>query len=174
AGGGGEVAALACPPGAQGEAGREDGRAPMTHLDPQTLSAMLDAALEGAARARAERHLAECASCRDRLAALAAQEAGLRPVLRHDPGAAYFETFAARVEDRIRAAGLSGAQSRLGSQGWLGWLSSPRRLASFGAIAAVVVGAAIVMVTSGPQRYPLENPELATRARQAAPSRTAP
>ena len=144
----------------------------MTHLRPDELSATLDGALEGAARERAERHLAECASCREALAALRAQDAGLRASLEHDPGEAYFETFAARVEDRIRAAGLTGAQSRLGREGGWGWLSSPRRLAWLGTAAVIVVGAAIVMISGQPERSLLQKPEILDRvepSREAAP-----
>src|SRR5262249_4522274 len=160
ASGHGDVAAVARAHRAQGAAGRPDGRATVNHLSPEELSATLDGALEGAARARAERHLAECETGRDALAALAALDGGLRPVLEHDPGDAYFDTFAARVEDRIRAAGLRGAQSRLAGEGWLGWLSSPRRLAWVGAAVAVVVGAGIVMLTNAPQRSLLDNTKL--------------
>src|SRR5262245_39734704 len=138
----------------------------MDHLSPNELSAALDGALEGAARARVEGHLAECETCRDALAALAALDRSLRPVLEHDPGDAYFETFPARVEDRIRAAGLRGAQSRLGGEGWLGWLSSPRSLAWVGAVAAVVGGAGIVMLTNAPQRSLIENTKLVERGQQ--------
>lgn len=138
----------------------------MNHLSPEELSATLDGVLENAARERAERHLAECAQCRKALADLAAQDTALRPLLEHDPGEAYFENFAARVEDRIRAAGLRGAQSRLGSDGWLGWLSAPRRLAWVGAVAAVAVGAGIVMLTTRPQPSLMQSPELLERSQQ--------
>jgi len=140
----------------------------MKHATPEELSAQLDGALDPVSRERLARHLAECADCRAALAELAAQEAALRPILEHDPGDAYFETFAARVEDRIRAAGLGGAQARLAGGGWLGWLSSPRRLAWAGAAVAVIAGAGIVMLTTRPQRSPLQNPELAQRAEQGA------
>ena len=92
----------------------------MNHLRPEELSATLDDALHGEARERAERHLAGCASCRDALRALADQDASLRSALTHDPGEAYFQGFAARVEDRIRAAGLKGAQARLDREGFWG------------------------------------------------------
>lgn len=137
----------------------------MTHLRPEELSATLDGALHGEARERAERHLAECAICRDALASLADQETKLRLVLEHDPGEAYFSNFAARVEDRIRAAGLQGAQARLDREGTWGWLLSPRRLAWAGAVAAVVGGAGIVMLTSRPQRTLLESPQIVEQSR---------
>lgn len=129
----------------------------MTHLSADELSTLLDGALTGPRRERAERHVAECGACREVLASLVAQDEALRPALEHDPGEAHFETFAARVEDRIRAAGLSGAQSRLdGGEGWMGWLRSPRRLAWVGAVAAVVGGAGIVLVTARLERPRLE------------------
>ena len=123
----------------------------MNHLTPDQLSALLDGALSDGERERAERHMAECATCRDALAALAAQDRALTPLLEHDPGDAYFQSFAARVEDRIRAAGLKGAQAREGDR-WLGWLRSPRRLAWVGAVAVVTVGAGVVMLTTRVER----------------------
>jgi hypothetical protein len=133
----------------------------MSHLTPEELSGRMDGALGGAALERVERHLAECARCREALAALAAQDALLGPALEHDPGESYFETFGARVEDRIRAAGLRGAQARLGGDRWLGWLRSPRRLAWAGAAAVVVAGAAVVLVTARLEP-PATKPEIAT------------
>jgi anti-sigma factor RsiW len=132
----------------------------MKHLTGEALSAHLDGATTRAARERVEAHLAGCETCRAALAELAAREADLRSALEHDPGDAYFETFAARVEDRIRARGLKGAQSRLGVGGWLGWLRSPRRLAWVGAAAAVIGGAAIVILSSHEIGRPMVNPGL--------------
>jgi hypothetical protein len=139
------------------------------HLTFEQLSARLDGALAGAAAERADAHLAECASCRAELAALAAREASLKPVLKHDPGDAYFETFAARVEDRIRAAGLAGAQSRLGGNGVFAWLRSPRRLAWVGGAMAIIAGAAIVLLTPHAPTQ-LENTALRERMEQKAPA----
>jgi hypothetical protein len=136
----------------------------VSHLKHEEISAHLDGALEGAARGRVERHLADCPACRAALAELAAQDAALRPALEHDPGEAYFESFAARVEDRIRAAGLKGAQSRLGGGGLFAWLRSPHRVAWAGAVATVVVGAGIVMLTTRQERPLLENPQLIERS----------
>jgi len=141
----------------------------VNHLTADQLSALLDGALSDAERERAERHVTECVTCRDALAHLAAQDRALGPLLEHDPGDAYFESFAARVEDRIRAAGLKGAQARQGD-GWMDWLRSPRRLAWVGAVAVVAVGAGVVMLTAH-----LAPPELrdfgATRSlRESAPS----
>jgi hypothetical protein len=136
----------------------------MNHLSPQELSAHLDGATRGAARERVESHLKTCAACRTALAELAAQDAELRPALEHDPGEAYFESFAARVEDRIRAAGLKGAQSRLDENRGFAWLRSPRRLAWVGAVAAVVAGAGIVILSSREIQRPMVNPALEMRA----------
>jgi hypothetical protein len=86
------------------------------------------------------------------MAALAAQDDALRPALAHDPGEAYFETFADRVEDRLRAAGLRGAQAKSWEGRGLGWLRSPGRLAAVGAVVAVIGGAAIVVVTARLER----------------------
>src|SRR2546423_570249 len=71
------------------------------HLSSEELGAMLDRRMSESDRAAAERHLASCAQCRDAFAALAGQDAALRRTLTHDPGAAYFESFADRVENRI-------------------------------------------------------------------------
>ncbi|HEY3215255.1 MAG TPA: carboxypeptidase regulatory-like domain-containing protein [Candidatus Eisenbacteria bacterium] len=119
----------------------------MKHLSAEQLSARHDGELSGRRREAVDRHLAACTSCREALDRLSAEDAQLRPALTYDPGAAYFETFAARVEDRLRAAGLKGAQARLGSGGPLAWLRSPRRVAWAGAVAAVVAGAGIVTLT---------------------------
>lgn len=119
----------------------------MTHLTQEQLGAYLDRALTGRALDEARRHLESCASCRDALASLSTLDAELRPALTHDPGEGYFETFSARVEDRIRAAGLSGAQARgpAGARSPVrGW--SPSRLAWASGIAVVLVGAGLVLL----------------------------
>jgi RNA polymerase sigma-70 factor (ECF subfamily) len=111
---------------------RED----MSHLTPEELSARFDDALTPARAAETDRHLASCEICRAALAELAAQDDALGRVLSHDPGEAYFGSFAARVEDRIRAAGMRGAQAKW-EGGLRSWLRSPRRLAMAGVVAAV-------------------------------------
>jgi hypothetical protein len=140
------------------------------HLTSDELSATLDRAFTGRVAERAERHLAECEACRGALAALAAQDASLRPALTHDPGEAYFERFADRVEERIRAAGLAGAPA--GGQGFdLGrFFRSPRSLAWAGAAAVVVVGAGLALMAGREVRPPdLRDRDLAERAQQVAP-----
>ena len=112
------------------------------HLTEKELSALVDGALEGRDLEHAEAHLSRCAACRDWLAALSAQEEALQRVLAHDPGEAYFEGFADRVGNRIRAQGLAGAQQRGAAErprpgsAW----GAPRSLAWLGAVATVVVG----------------------------------
>jgi hypothetical protein len=142
----------------------------VTHLTSEQLSAQLDHALTGRAAEQAELHLAACEECRGALATLAAQDASLRPALTHDPGEAYFERFADRVEDRIRAAGLAGAQAR--GQGFdLGrFFRSPRALAWTGAAAVVVVGAGLALMAGREVRPPdLRDRDLAERSQQVAP-----
>ena len=135
----------------------------MNHLGESELSALLDGALEPQVRAAAERHLAACPECRDALAELEARDSALAAALARDPGDDYFDTFAARVEERIRAGGAEKARAELprtvpgraiGSTGPASvfdsigrWLSGPR-LAWIGAAAAVVVGVGVVLVVS--------------------------
>jgi len=117
------------------------------HLSGDELSAMIDRRLSERERSVAERHLESCAACRDAYAALAAQDEALKRTLTHDPGEAYFETFADRVENRIRAQGLGGAQRRHTSAREMGlWLRSPRVLAWIGSLAAVVVVGGLVLM----------------------------
>jgi anti-sigma factor RsiW len=145
----------------------------MSHLTDEQLSALADGALEGAARAAAERHLGACDACRQKLAGFVAQDGALRAALEHDPGEAYFETFAARVGGRLRAAGLGGAQARAQTEGrsLADWFRSPRKLALLGAVAAVVAGAGIVMLTTREARMPaLREREIEARAEQEAPA----
>ncbi|HTM57208.1 MAG TPA: zf-HC2 domain-containing protein, partial [Candidatus Udaeobacter sp.] len=102
----------------------------MKHLTEHELSAHLDQALDPSERRRVDAHLETCAGCRASLAELAAQDRGVASALAHDPGDAYFESFAARVEDRIRAQGLAGAQAHPERfEGPWRWLKSPRALA---------------------------------------------
>jgi len=117
----------------------------MTHLTDRELSARLDDALTPRERERVDTHLSSCAACRDALAALASQDRELAAQRAHDPGEAYFESFAARVENRLRASGLAGAQARPDRGGAWGWLHSPRALAHVGVAAALVVGAGVVL-----------------------------
>jgi hypothetical protein len=118
------------------------------HLSDEQLSAYLDGALTGRAAQDAARHIEGCQPCREALAELAAQDESLAPLLTHDPGDEYFDTFAARVEDRIRAAGLAGAAARVEGFDWGRWFRSPRTLAWTGAVAVLVVGGGLALMTS--------------------------
>ena len=84
----------------------------MSHLTNRELSVLHAEALAGEALRRAERHLAECAACREALAALSAREAALGEALSHEPGDTYFATFADRVNARISEAGGATAPAR--------------------------------------------------------------
>ena len=140
----------------------------MKHLSAADLSARLDGRLEPGQQASVDRHLEECAECREALASWAAQDDALKRTLTHDPGDAYFESFAARVEDRVRSAGLSGAQSRL-EGGAFDWLRSPSRLAWVGAVAAIVAGAGLVFISSREVGRPGLDRQLSGRIGQVAP-----
>jgi hypothetical protein len=142
------------------------------HLTPDQLSALLDGALEARAREEAERHLAGCAPCREALAELATQDQMLQRALDHDPGEAYFESFAARVEDRMRAGGLRGAQQRVASgRGLAEWFRSPKKLAWVAGLAAVIAGAGVVLINSREVGVPdLRDPEIAGRLESSAPA----
>lgn len=125
----------------------------MDHLTDDQLSARLDAALPVAEAARADAHLEQCESCRARLAELGASDSALASALTHDPGEAYFESFADRVRSRIAAdtaAAPAPVPTRVG--GFWAWFGSPRRLASMGGALAfvVVAGLAWQMFQRGP------------------------
>ena len=141
------------------------------HLTAGQLSALVDGALAARALQDAERHLASCAACREALAALSAQEEAVRRVMTHDPGEAYFASFADRVGNRIRAEGLAGAQRRGAAErprqvaSW----GSPRALAWIGAVATVVVGVGITfLVTREPNVGALRDQRTIERATRAA------
>ena len=102
----------------------------MSHLTDEQLSALADGALEGGARASAERHLETCAGCRERAGRTRGPGPRAASVLEHDPGEDYFESFVGRVGGRLRAAGLKGAQAREPEGRSLAdWFRSPRKLA---------------------------------------------
>ncbi len=136
----------------------------MTHLTPETLGALHDASLDARARAAAEAHLAGCAECRERLAELAAQDAALSRSLAHDPGEAYFATFADRVARRLADDARAGATPAL--SGWRLWLA-PRRLAWAGSAVAVLIVAGIVAIQ---QEQPIRLPASGSAARATAPT----
>ena len=148
----------------------------MRHLTEERLSALVDGVLEAGARAAAERHLEACAECRAALAGLVAQDRALASTLDHDPGEAYFESFAGRVGGRIRAAGLAGAQAREPEGRSLAdWFRAPRKLALLGVVATVVAGAGIVMLSTREMRVPaLREQEIESRVAQEAPPAPSP
>ncbi len=160
----------------------------MKHLDESELSALLDRALEDRERMEADRHLAQCAECREAFAVLEAQDREIATLLKHDPGEAYFATFANRVHERIRGEGVAiddvselpdnvvpvaarraippapeSLLERLGR-----WFSGPR-LAWAGAAVAMIVGAGVVFLVGDekPVRT-IEDRTIAARARQVA------
>jgi len=136
------------------------------HLTSEELSAHWDRALTGRRAEEAERHLAACEECREALAALASQDATLRPALTHDPGEAYFEAFAGRVARRIAAP-----QRTKAGWGFGRLFDSPRTLAWVSAAAVLVVGAGVVLMTQREVVPPdLRDRELAGRAHPAEPA----
>lgn len=127
---------------------------------------MLDGRLAPDRTVAAERHLDDCRACRESLAALSAQDEALGRALEHDPGEAYFESFADRVAMRVAEGGSRGAApagtpffGRLGE-----WLAIPRNLAAAGAVGAVVigVGTALIVAQQAQQGLP-RNDRIATR-----------
>ena len=142
----------------------------MSHLNEERLSAYMDGALPAAEMAAADTHLAGCEACRATLETLGAADALFGEALTHDPGDAYFATFAARVQDRIGAEGatrpaaaaaitepagevvgtdvIEARPPRMGAPWWdVGsWFTVPQRLAWVGGVAAVVVVAGVTMM----------------------------
>ncbi|HTK31082.1 MAG TPA: carboxypeptidase regulatory-like domain-containing protein [Candidatus Saccharimonadaceae bacterium] len=148
----------------------------MNHLSASQLSARLDDALPASERDRVDQHLAGCAKCRDAMAELAVGDRALAQVLEHDPGDAYFDSFERRVQDRLAAGAVGGAEAR--ARGGLArWFANPRNLSIAGAAAALVVGAGIVLMTSHEVEMPTLRrtaPERRVTADEAAPSAPAP
>jgi len=71
------------------------------HLTIQQLSSYLDGQLSESSADHTRQHLAECEECASKYAALEEQETLLTGALTHDPGDAFFDTFANGVQDRI-------------------------------------------------------------------------
>ena len=137
----------------------------MKHLTSTELGAFMDGALDERVRARAEAHLAECATCREALAELETQDRGLAAALTHDPGEAYFESFASRVQDRLDAAERARGAAAPSRGGLFGWLGSPRGMAWAGAAAALLVGAGVVFLNAD-RRDVMRSKELSRRIEQ--------
>jgi carboxypeptidase family protein len=140
----------------------------VNHLTDEQLTAYLDGAFKGRDAEEAGRHLATCQPCSEALAELAAQDASLKPALAHDPGEAYFERFAARVEQRIGAPGTSRARAAFDLGRWFG---SPRALAWAGGVAVVIVGGGLALMTSRDGLLPgMRDRDLAARLERSAQS----
>jgi len=140
----------------------------VNHLTEDQLSAYVDGALPPAEHAAAAAHLAGCEACRASLETMRAADALFGEVLTHDPGDAYFRSFASRVADRIGAEGAGEAAPataretapevlgterrppRTGAPWWdlSSWFTAPARLAWVGGVAAVVVVAGVVLMLS--------------------------
>ena len=140
---------------------------PMQHLTDDQLSAHLDGAQPETERARTDAHLSQCEACRSRLADLAALDRDLSTALTHDPGEAYFESFADRVGARIAreaaGSGEAAASPRAPLGGWARLFASPRRLAALGGMMAVVVAAGLTwrLMQQGPGTpVPMQTNEL--------------
>jgi len=73
------------------------------HLTIQQLSSYLDGQLSESSADHTRQHLAECEECALKYAALEEQEALLTRSLTHDPGDAFFDSFASSVQDRIQS-----------------------------------------------------------------------
>lgn len=120
----------------------------MNHLKPQELSAHQDGMLAGIQRARAEAHLATCAQCRAALERGVGLEHSLGEQLGHDPGEGYFRDFASRVEARIHPAGAPKPTPMAPpGDGFWTWLNTPVGMSWAGAVAVLVVGAGVALIT---------------------------
>jgi anti-sigma factor RsiW len=140
----------------------------MKHLDEAELSQLLDGELRGHARERADRHLAECATCRESLERLTAEDRALASALVHEPGDEYFEGFAARVQERLHAEPTEARRPAS-----VPWLAGPRWLAWAGGVAVLVVGVGLVFLTvrESPMTD-LRDRSIAQRSGQVADGRT--
>ncbi|MGH7740466.1 MAG: carboxypeptidase regulatory-like domain-containing protein [Candidatus Eiseniibacteriota bacterium] len=118
------------------------------HLTPQELSAHQDGMLTGIQRARAEAHLATCALCRAALERSVGLEHHLAEQITQDPGENYFRDFASRIEARIHPAGAAklGPKAPPGDGMW-NWLNTPVGMSWAGAVAVLVVGAGVALIT---------------------------
>ena len=107
----------------------------MNHLTDEQLAAHLDAQRDAesdatlSAAPEATSHLNFCESCRARLAELSSLDESLARALAHDPGEAYFATFADRVAERIAETAAAPASAPAKRGGLFAWWNSPRGLA---------------------------------------------
>lgn len=132
------------------------------HLTDEQLSALLDDALAAPERAACEAHLASCEACRASFAERSALEGALSTALSHDPGEAYFASFAERVGRRIVADAAVKTPAPRRSP-WA-WLLSPRGLSLAGATAALLITAGVAWM-----RFQQQD-DAASALRAASPS----
>ncbi len=107
-----------------------------THLSPGVLAALAEGA---AVPARAVRHLAGCAACRDEVGALRVLMAELREAEVPEPSPLFWDQFSARVSDAVResaAAPGRGAGWPVSPWTWRGWAWT---LASATAVTALLL-----------------------------------
>ena len=109
---------------------------------------MLDGRLAPDKALAAERHLDDCGACREAFAQASAQDEALDRALAHDPGEAYFESFADRVEAKIEAGGARPAMGPSFLDGLRDWFAVPRNLATAGAAFAVVIGVVTTLLVA--------------------------
>ncbi len=120
----------------------------MNHLTEREMSAHQDHALSRSDRARVDAHLATCMACQLALEGLNERDRSLAALLEHDPGQAYFETFAGRVEQRIRAEGSKPPpEPRPWLEELVHWVRTPVGVSWAGAAGVVIVGAGLVTIT---------------------------
>jgi len=139
---------------------------------------MLDGRLAPDRALAAERHLDDCRGCREAFAAASSQDEALGRALAHDPGDAYFESFAERVEQKIVEGGKRPAMAGSFLDRLREWFSVPRNLATAGAVGAVVIGVGTALIVAQQTNQDvMKNEKLAARMEQrggaAAPPPTA-
>ncbi len=151
----------------------------MNHLTDEQLAAQIDGPRSGPTFDAAARHLESCEACRARLADMTALDADLSRALEHDPGEAYFASFADRVASRIAAEAAparAAAPVREPRRGLFAWWNSPRQLAwAGGALGLVVVAAlAVVLVRQNGMRATLDRLSAPETSAMRAPAASGP
>ncbi len=99
-------------------------------------------------RAERDRHLGECQTCREDFARLQAALSQVDDVAIPERG----EQYGSEVWNRIRAH-LPEREKR----SWFGWMTQPRRLATVGALAALLITAFFLGRISKPVEHPNDN-----------------
>ncbi len=151
----------------------------MNHLTDEQLAAQIDGPRSGPTFDAAARHLESCEACRARLADMMALDADLSRALEHDPGEAYFASFADRVASRIAAEAAPARAAtpvREAKRGFFAWWNSPRQLAwAGGALGLVVVAAlAVVLVRQNGMRATLDRIDAPETSAMRAPAAGGP